>query len=261
MLTHPQIKHLRALGNKKYREETGRFLAEGHKLVTELCASRLRVCAVYATAEWLSANGGPACDPAIPVFTIPPHIMEKVTQFATPSPVMAEVCIPVPGPGPEYRGGLVLALDGIRDPGNLGTILRVADWFGIGEVVCSPDCVEVWNPKVVHSTMGSIARIRTSSCNLPEFLASAAAATQDLPVYGAFLEGENIFQSCLSEEGVLVIGNESRGISSALDPFITRRLRIPSFGDVAGGKAESLNASVATAVICAEFRRRITSPG
>ncbi|HNY04001.1 MAG TPA: RNA methyltransferase [Bacteroidales bacterium] len=255
MLTHAQIKHLAALKNKKYRTELGRFTAEGHKLVMELVNSRFHVEAVYATPAWQTENDSLIQTFPVPLHTILPHQMERVTQLSTPGPILAEVCIPEPGEEPVYSHGLVLALDGIRDPGNLGTIIRIADWFGIREIACSGDCVEAWNPKVIQATMGSIVRVAVHSCDLPRFLASAALAHPPRPVYGALLDGDSLYTTRLEPEGIIVIGNESRGISPETARFVNRRITIPAYGGAGDDRAESLNASVAAAVICAEFRR------
>jgi RNA methyltransferase, TrmH family len=159
------------------------------------------------------------------------------------------------------RGELILALDDIRDPGNLGTIIRIADWFGISTILCSENSVDTYNPKVVQASMGSISRVKVLHCNLAAAIAgitgSAPQSGNDgpLPVYGTFLDGEPVFSQSLEDHGIIVIGNESRGISPELVPLITHKLYIPSFGTSGLGKAESLNASIATAIICAEFRR------
>ena len=255
MLSQNQVKHITALGIKKYREEYRQFIAEGHKLVTELINSDFTVAGIYASAEWLVANLPMIRQKNIPVFETLPREMERISALATASPVLAVVDIPgiTPAPpGVNPATGLILALDDIRDPGNLGTIIRIADWFGIGTVLCSESCVDQYNPKVVQATMGSIARVRVTRCSLPETLSTL----DGYPVYGAFLEGESIYDQPLTGQGVIVIGNESRGISQELEPFISRKISIPSYGNSLSGKAESLNASVATAIICAEFRRK-----
>jgi TrmH family RNA methyltransferase len=156
---------------------------------------------------------------------------------------------------------LTLALDEIRDPGNMGTIIRVADWFGIETILCSENCVDVYNPKVVQASMGSITRVQVIRCNLVETLRTLtgsgvpAKGGISFPVYGTFLEGDSVFSTTLSDQGIIVIGNESRGISPELAPFINHKIVIPAYGSSSPGKAESLNASIATAIVCAEFRR------
>ncbi|MEI6682664.1 MAG: RNA methyltransferase [Bacteroidota bacterium] len=260
MLSQNQVKHISALRVKKYREEFSQFIAEGHKLVTELMNSDFSVAGIYASSEWIVANLPLVRERNIPVFETLPREMERITALATPSPVLAVVEIgPVSDPVADGNGslkGLNLALDDIRDPGNMGTIIRIADWFGISAVFCSPSCVELFNPKVVQATMGSIARVRMVSCNLAELLASQSARHDDFPIYGAFLEGESLYAQPLADCGIILIGNESRGISAELGRFVNRKIYIPSFGPSDAGKAESLNASVAAAIICAEFRRK-----
>ena len=261
MLSHNQIKHITSLQVKKFREEHRQFIAEGHKLVMDLMNSDFNVAGIYACSEWIVANLASIREKDIPVFETLPNEMLRISALATPGPVLAVVNAPtlIPSPlGEKGLGrGLILALDDIRDPGNLGTIIRIADWFGIMTVLCSESCVDAYNPKVVQASMGSIARVKLIRCNLADTLAAmtGSATPPGLPVYGALLEGESLFSQTLDDHGVIIIGNESRGISPELIPFITRKLFIPSFGSSAHGKAESLNASVATAIICSEFRR------
>jgi TrmH family RNA methyltransferase len=279
MLSQNQIKKITALKVKKFREETGLFIAEGHKLVLDLAGSHYKVREVYASAGWIVDNLLLLKEKGIPAFETLPREMERISGLSTPGPVLAVVEIPGESQGhrvTESQGGnistlahqhistlahhhittLTLALDDIRDPGNLGTILRVADWFGIGEVICSESTVDIYNPKVVQATMGSITRVNVVYASLRNMMEQVEGKC---PVYGAFLDGDNLYGEPLDPRGILVIGNESRGISKELEPFITRRLFIPSFGS--GSKAESLNASVASAVICAEFRRQQSERG
>jgi TrmH family RNA methyltransferase len=264
MLSKNQLKQITSLKVKKFREESRQFIAEGHKLVSELMNSRFTVVAVYASAEWIVANLAIIRAKNIPAVETELHEMERISALATPSPVLAVVAMPDPdfaiSPFRYFATSLSLALDDIRDPGNLGTIIRIADWFGIETVLCSENCVDVYNPKVVQATMGSVARVNVISCNLEEVLRTVSQqgvpGVAETPVYGTFLDGGSIYDSPLSETGIIVIGNESKGISPGLQPFITHKLVIPAYGASDLGKAESLNASVATAVICAEFRRR-----
>jgi TrmH family RNA methyltransferase len=264
MLSKNQIKQITSLKVKKFREENRQFIAEGHKLVTELINSRFTIIAVYASADWIVTNLSVIRSKNIPAVETELHEMERISALATPSPVLAVIAMPDPvfaiSPFRHFAISLSLALDDIRDPGNLGTIIRIADWFGIETVLCSENCVDIYNPKVVQATMGSIARVSVVRCNLAEVLKSYASDRANvescIPVYGTFLDGGSIYDSPLSETGIIVIGNESTGISPGLQPFITHKLSIPAYGTSDLGKAESLNASIATAVICAEFRRR-----
>ena len=273
MLTQNQIKHITALKVKKYREEFSQFIAEGHKLVMDLINSEYKIKGIYASSEWIAENIPLIREKNIAVFETSPREMERISALATHSPVLAVVHIPgsrirkseIRNPKSEIRNpanSLILALDDIRDPGNLGTIIRIADWFGISRVLCSDTCVDLYNPKVVQATMGSVARVKVISCDLAETLSTLSGSPtlsgcSGFPVYGAYLDGDSIFLQTLTRHGIIVIGNESRGISPELEPFITKKISIPSFGNFASGKAESLNAAIATAIICAEFRKQI----
>jgi TrmH family RNA methyltransferase len=188
---------------------------------------------------------------------VKPAELERISSLSTPNEVLAVCRIP------EYKldskaleNKLTLVLDDIRDPGNLGTIIRIADWFGIEDIVCSNESADAFNPKVVQSTMGSIARIKVHYTDLTGFL--QPDVNNYKPVYGALLEGKNIYSEKLSSSGLIVIGNESKGISEPIQKLVTHKISIPSFSHFkpGGGEAESLNAAVATAVICSEFRRR-----
>lgn len=235
-LTHAQIKMIRSLKDKKFRDEYGLFVVEGEKLVREVLDSSYEVESVYRMEE------------------IGENVMSRISLCATPSPVLALVRIPADRSSYGkcgISGGLCLALDSVRDPGNMGTILRVADWFGVETVYLSPDCTDIFAPKVVQATMGSIFRVRTEVADIPELC--RAFTSQGRSVYGTLLDGEDIYASDLEEQALVVMGNESNGISGAVRNEISRGLRIPSFGK---SGAESLNVAVATAVTLSEFRRR-----
>ncbi len=268
-MTKAEIQLIRSLEDKRSREETGLFVAEGEKLVGEVLASDLTVRKVYFTqgprGEWEDVD----CE------HIPPREMERISRLKTPATCLALVAIPRRPSGPEsLRGRLTLALDGVQNPGNLGTIVRLADWFGIHDVLCSADCADCWSPKVVQATMGAITRVRVRYGDLEQMLARAVAAsghtaTGPVPVYGTYLEGENIFGADLTQEGVIVLGSEGRGISSGVGRLVARKLFIPSFPAAPAVPAvpaapptpsqpvpESLNVSIAAAIVCSEFRRR-----
>lgn len=235
-LTHALIKMIRSLKDKKFRDEYGLFVVEGEKLVREALDSSYEVESVYRMEE------------------IGENVMSRISLCATPSPVLALVRIPADRSSYGKCGissGLCVALDSVRDPGNMGTILRVADWFGVETVYLSPDCTDIFAPKVVQATMGSIFRVRTEVADIPELC--RAFTSQGRPVYGTLLDGEDIYASNLEEQALVVMGNESNGISGAVRNEIRRGLRIPSFGK---SGAESLNVAVATAVTLSEFRRR-----
>lgn len=233
MLTNAEIKRIKSLREKKFRDEYGQFVVEGEKLVEEALASNFRVSAVYRIEE----TGEEA--------------MSRMTQLSSPSPVLAVVDKPAPR-GLVLERGLYLGLDSVRDPGNMGTIIRLADWFGVSTVFASPDSVEIFNPKVVQATMGSIFRVHIVYSDLVDICRRFRAA--DMPVYGTFLDGENIYALALSSEGIIIMGNEANGISDEVGRQVSSRLLIPSFAK--GRTAESLNVAAATAVCLSEFRRR-----
>lgn len=241
MITSSEIKLVKSLSQKKFRDLHGLFVAEGEKLVAEALHSRFKVRDVYRVQE------------------IGEAAMARITGLSSPSPVLCTVERPQDLQSGEMpANGLFLALDGIRDPGNLGTILRIADWFGIDAVYASPDTVDVFNPKVVQATMGAIFRVQFHYTDIPALCRKAREAGG--AVYGTFLDGENLYKKSLSNgverPSVIVIGNEANGISAATAACVTERLFIPPFPpDIPG--SESLNAAVATAVTVAEFRRRV----
>ena len=269
MLSNNQVKHINALKIKKYRDEYQEFIAEGNTLVTDLINSRYEIAGIYALSQWITANLDLIRRKNIAVFEADSADTERITSLSGPSPVLAIVKIP-PDSGaaleeadagsfeqivPGIFSDLSLMLEGINDPGNFGTLLRIADWFGIRNVICSGNCVELFNPKVVQSSMGSVARVRVFYTDLAKMLAKIQGR---LPVYGTFLHGDSLYAGHLGKNGIIIIGSEAHGISETLSGFVTGRLFIPSFGSSEYGKAESLNAAVAAAVIIAEFRRRIS---
>jgi TrmH family RNA methyltransferase len=257
MLSNSQVKHINALKIKKYREEYREFIAEGNTLVTDLINSAYEISGVYALSIWITSSLDLIRNKNLTVFEAEPGDMEKITFLSSPSPVLAIVKIPpdageIPEDGglmdieriiPGIFDDLSLMLEGISDPGNLGTLLRIADW-----------CVELFNPKVVQASMGSVARVRVFYTGLANLLEKLKGS---LPVYGTFLVGDPVYSRKLSSKGIILIGSEAHGISNGLSDFVTHRLFIPSFGSSGNGKAESLNAAVATAVIIYEFRRPV----
>lgn len=247
MITRAEIKFIRSLADKRARDEEGLFVAEGEKLVGEIAASQLRIRRIFAL------DG--ALDGIDNAERVTPAEMERLSLLKTPSSCIAVVEKPHCTLSPEaLRGRLTLALDDVQNPGNMGTIIRLADWFGIGDVVCSPACADCFAPKVVQATMGAILRVRVHYAPLPEFLASMRRCGE--PVCGTMLEGgRDLYESELPAHGVIVMGNEGRGISPEVAGTLSQRLFIPPYpADRIG--SESLNVAVATAVVCAEFRRR-----
>lgn len=261
MLSKNVISHLGSLKTKKFREEHREFIAEGHKLVTELCTSDFKIKTIYALTDWFNENHSQPLFYGHDCREVTESEMKKISGFTSPPPVLALVEMPEQPP-PETFGfsensSLLLALDDIRDPGNLGTIIRIADWFGIPRIFCSPNCVELYNPKVIQATMGSITRVKLYHLDLVPLL-SGFIQNGTGKVYGAFPDGTPVHKIKPERPCLLLIGNESRGISKELIPFITKKISIPSYGTSLSGKAESLNASVATGILCAEFRRQST---
>ncbi len=251
MLSKNTIKHIHSLKIKKFRDEFYEFIAEGDKLVSELLESNFEIIEIFAVKEWLASH---KIDDNIAITEVTVSELERISNLTTPNMVVALVEIPQSHAiaAADFEK-LILVLDEIKDPGNLGTIIRIADWFGISTIVCSENTVDVYNPKVVQATMGSIARVNVQYTDLTVFFKNIP---KNLPVYGTLLNGENIYTQPLSKNGIIIIGNESKGISEAFMPAITQKLYIPSFAENPGNKAESLNASVATAIVCAEFMRR-----
>ena len=254
MISKNKIKYIRSLELKKNRNKEGVFVAEGHKVVDDLLALQPALL-IVATAEWLK---GKQLGAETEVIEVTDEELKKVSFLQHPQQVLAvfrqEQATAIDSFG--FSGidttELSLALDGVQDPGNLGTIIRIADWFGITHIYCSQDTADVYNPKVVQATMGSIARVKVEYGNLLGLVESLPA---DVPVYGTLLDGENIYQQPLENRGLIVMGNEGKGISPALAQKVNRRLLIPNFPE-GRATADSLNVAIATAITCAEFRRQ-----
>lgn len=293
MVGKNQIKRIVSLRTKKYRHERGCFIAEGARLVDEILHSPLTIHELYYTANWSGSNNYKIPT----AVEIKPETMEKLTSLTSPPSVLAVVKIPIYGideidkigeceqfdnqgapptfakrknlsdekPGhPSKRAdvpnrcatkpGLTLALDGVQDPGNLGTIIRLANWFGIERIMCSTTTADAFAPKVVQASMGAIAHIKLIYCNLAEHLPRLAAK---LPIYGGFINGENVYTTDLQQNSILVMGNEGNGISREIETLIGKRLHIPTFAHDQQ-PVESLNVAMATAILCSEFCRRLT---
>jgi len=242
---------------KKNRLATGLFAAEGKKLVLDLLQSDYDVAEVYCTS-----NIGAELTiykPDLKIEIADKEELARISFLKTVPEIIALCRIPKSEISwDEICKNLTLVLDEIQDPGNLGTIVRLADWFGIRNIICSENCADIYNPKVVQATMGAFTRVKIHYVSLTGFLEQAIMLT--IPIYGAFLEGENLYQCELTENGLVVMGNEGNGISEIIAQSISRKINIPSFppGDLT---SESLNVAVATSVICAEFRRRVICKG
>ncbi|GHU70316.1 tRNA/rRNA methyltransferase [Bacteroidia bacterium] len=248
MLSKNKIKFIRSLERKKERNESGLFLAEGNKLVTDLLP-HFSCELLVAKPSWMATQGDlkvreliAADEGDIEKASLLKHPQDVIAVFVQPERKLDKSLL---------QNELSLVLDGIQDPGNLGTIVRLADWFGIRNVICSPDTADIYNPKTVQATMGAIARIPLFYESLPEIITSLPS----LPVYGTFLDGKNIYSESLCINGLIVMGNEGNGIRPEVEKLITNRLYIPNFPP-GTETSESLNVATATAITCAEFRRR-----
>jgi TrmH family RNA methyltransferase len=240
MLSKNQIKLITSLQQKKQRIAHGLFFAEGIKVIQELLESKFDLVHLYTTQNDFQEVSNDKKT------IIPESDLKKISALATPNSCLAVFKIPVEKKIKD--SGLIVALDSIRDPGNLGTILRLCDWFGMDQIICSIETVDVYNPKVVQATMGSIARVNVSYIDLESFIAQTK-----LPVFGTFMDGQNIYKTNLPQEGIIIMGNEANGISLELEKLAKNRLSIPRFGNLQ--KTESLNVATATAIILSEFRR------
>ena len=246
MISKNQIKYVHQLELKKFRKQEGLFIAEGHKVVGDLLKAGYTPKQLYATADWIAAN------PVADAVEVTNDELTKLSLQQHPQQVLALFPIPQSQPNlSTLNSNLSILLDNVQDPGNLGTIIRIADWFGIDTIFCSEGTVDAWNPKVVQATMGSIARVHLIYTDTMQLLESLP---KDFPVYGTFLDGENIYTQELSQQGLIVMGNEGNGISDAVRARVTHKLLIPDFHK--GPTADSLNVAIATAITCSEFRRR-----
>ncbi len=257
MISKNRIKLIRSLGQKKHRREQQLFVAEGHKLVEELLPA-FGCAYIAARGEWLRQAGGRFSgllrQYGTEVQEVAGDDLLRASLQKSPQDVLAvfRQREEAPPPPASLAGSLCIALDGVQDPGNLGTIIRIADWFGIGHVFCSPDTADLYNPKTVQATMGAMARVHVHYVCLPHLL---EGLSPHMPAYGTFLDGNNIYGETLTPDGLIVMGNEGKGISAEAAARIGRRLRIPSFPP-GRPTSESLNVAVATAITCAEFRRQ-----
>ena len=240
MLSKNQIKLITSLQQKKQRFANQLFFAEGIKVIQELVESNFELVHLYSTQNDFDEVSQDKKT------LISANELKKISALATQNSCLA--VFRIQADKKIIESGLILALDSIRDPGNLGTILRLCDWFGIDQIVCSKDAVDIYNPKVVQATMGSIARVNVNYIDLENFIGQT-----QLPVFGTFMQGSTIYKTDLPQEGIIVMGNEANGISPELEKLIKNRLTIPRFGSLQ--KTESLNVATATAIVLSEFRR------
>ncbi|MCW1148108.1 TrmH family RNA methyltransferase [Flavobacterium lacisediminis] len=241
MVSKNQIKLITSLQQKKYRKQEQLFFAEGVKVVQELLNSNFELQDLFTTKrDFLTV-------PKDKVHAISDAELKKISALTTPNTCLAVFKIPKVKEWAEK--GIIVALDDVRDPGNLGTIIRLCDWFGIETLFCSEESVDIYNPKVVQATMGSISRVNVVYGNLVTFLAKTK-----LPVFGTFMDGKNIYQEDLPKEGIIIMGNEANGISNEVEKLVSERIAIPRFGNLQ--VTESLNVATATAIILSEFKRK-----
>lgn len=251
MLSKAKVKYIRSLELKKFRNENNTFVAEGNKLVADMLPV-FECELLIATPSWMATQGD---IPAKELLVAEEDDIRKASFLKNPQDVLAVFKRPewnMAEITPEKD--LILALDGIQDPGNLGTIIRLADWFGITHIVCSQDTADVFGPKTVQATMGALTRVKIHYTDLETFL--QRQASQGIPLYGTFLDGENMYEkTTLSGNGIIIMGNEGNGIRPAIEALVNEKLYIPNYPE-GQPTSESLNVAIATAVICAEFRRR-----
>lgn len=245
MISKNQIKLITSLHKAKGRKKHRLFIVEGPKAVDEFLKSKFEIEAVFGTREWIEF--------APQILDSAEMISEKELQSISaqkhPNQVLAVVKIPEATTPPTEIKDLYLVLDTIQDPGNMGTIIRIADWFGIKHIICSRETADIYNPKVVQSTMGSISRVQVSYTDLIDWLEEINGS---VPVYGTLLSGENLYETKLDSKGLIIIGNESKGISDDVAFYISKGIKIPAYGD---SETESLNAAVATGIVVATFRQ------
>ena len=247
MLSKSQIGFIKSLHQKKYRKEHGIFIIEGIKSIAEFIPSDYQIHSVYFLPQYQSLL--PKLPANIKLFEVTSAELEKISTLQAPQGILALVNIPETSAIDKatLRNNFSLVLDGVQDPGNLGTIIRTADWFGLKHVICSPNTVEVYNPKTVQATMGSLCRVNVSYHSLPELLKDI-----DIPVFGAMLNGSSLYETQWGIEGLVILGNEGQGISPEIIDLISRPVTIPRVG-----QAESLNVAVSAAIFCADISRNM----
>lgn len=256
MLSKARQKLIASLVQKKQRDIHGLFIAEGPRMIADLIGAGIIPEFLVGSEQWVPLKE--IYEKKIETIIISFDELKKISLLKTPQHLLGIF------PKPKYflnndaiYNSLAIMLDGIQDPGNMGTIIRVADWFGISDIICSVDTVDVYNPKVVQATMGALARVKVHYTNLETFCKNYKTNSEN-PVYGTFLEGKNIYTQSLKHNGLIVMGNEGNGIRPEIENLITEKITIPDFSN-SGKASESLNVGVATAVICAEFRRQRSS--
>ena len=257
MLTKKQISSIRKLENRKERDDSGLFVAEGEKLVRELLSSDMAIDSIYATGDWIESIKHKQISKNITITKVSEEELGRISFLKTPNKVLAIIKKPADNDISDKTifGGWSIFLDTVQDPGNMGTILRLADWFGFKYIVCSSGSADIFQPKVVQSTMGAISRVNVIRMDAGDFFERKKLYAPDMSVYGTFLDGDTIYGTEFCKSGILVMGNESRGISSETAGYINSRLLIPPYPKDSVS-SESLNVAVATAIVCSEIRRQ-----
>ena len=254
MLSKNKIRLINSLDSKKIRSENGLFVAEGEKLVSEIIESQLTIKYLAGTEDWFSKTDSRKLN-SIEKDIVSNEQLKKISFLKTPQSVLCLAKIPTYDLNlASLKDKLLLVLDNVQDPGNLGTIIRIADWFGIEHIICSVNSADAFNPKVVQATMGAICRVKIYYEDLAEILKTSQRL--NIPMFGTTLNGENIYNADLKPNGLIMMGNESKGISPACIPYLTQQLFIP-FYPPEQQQSESLNVAIATAIVCSEFRRRM----
>jgi RNA methyltransferase, TrmH family len=252
MLSKNKIKFIRSLQTKKARDAERCFIAEGDRIVNEIIQSNYKIIEIIALPDWIDENK--IFIKYIPTTAVTKDELQTISNLSTAQRVLAiiqfqETVLNIS----ELSKQLIIGLDKIQDPGNMGTIIRLANWFGIENIICSQDCVDIYNPKVVQATMGAISKVKIHYVDFIQTLKEYASMTNN-PIYGTFLDGNNIYATKVSTAGIVIFGNEGNGISKETENVVTSKLTIPSFNKTE--VVESLNVSIAASIICSEFRRR-----
>ncbi|HUS87668.1 MAG TPA: RNA methyltransferase [Bacteroidales bacterium] len=257
MISTGKIKLIRSLHQKKQREKLGLFIIEGDKLVREFLTSNAQVVCVVAKPEWLASLPEKNLENRVELIEVESGDLKKVSRLTSPQNALALVRIPehTYDTG-SLKSELSIALESVQDPGNLGTIIRIAAWYGIKNLFCSDDCVDIFNSKVIQSSMGAVLHVKTHYTDLADLLTMLRKS--ETAVYSASLNGESVYTTDLERGGIIIFGNESRGITTELKKFVNKELTIPSFGEPGAG-IDSLNVAMSAAIICSEFRRRQVS--
>ena len=255
MISANKIKFINSLKSKKNRHKSGYFVAEGDKIVGDLLRSDWEITELFAKEEWIEKTQNEKLTKRITIHDVKYEELKKISSLKTPHNVLAIVRIPVStNTFTLFSDELHILLDNIQDPGNLGTIIRTSGWFGIHSIICSPESVDNYNPKVIQASMNAFVHTKVYYFDLKKVLKQFKQAK--LPVYGTFTNGDSIYNTELSSNGAILLGNESKGISDELHPFITNRLNIPSYQKPDKSNVESLNIAAAAAIVCSEFRKK-----